>query len=373
MTESRILITGAGGFIGKNLTAELKNRGYNNLMLFDIENSDDELRQFCKDAEFVCHLAGINRPQNTDEFYTGNTGFTEKLLKTLKETGSKAPITVTSSIQATLENDYGKSKAMAEQAIYDYGHTTGIDVTVFRLVGVFGKWCRPNYNSVVATFCHNIANDLPIQINNPDALVTLCYIDDVVEQLIDVIEGKVVTVSDTPLLVTPEYKLTLKELSQQILSFKEGRNTVAVPSVKDDFGRKLYGTYTSYLPQAGFAYQLKNNVDNRGHLAEFLKDDGFGQLFISTTKSGITRGNHWHHTKTEKFFVVYGEAVIKIRKINSEHVTEIKVDGECPTVVDIPTGHTHSITNTGKGDLVTLFWSSEVLNKDKPDTYFMEV
>ncbi len=373
MTDSQILITGAGGFIGKNLVAELKNLGYNNLLLFDIHNSDDELKQFCEKADFVFHLAGINRPQSTDEFYSGNSGFTEKLLETLKATNSRAPIAVTSSIQASLDNDYGKSKAMAEKAIYDYGRVTGVTVNVYRLVGVFGKWCRPNYNSVVATFCHNIANDLPIQINSPDAVVTLCYIDDVIEGLIKLLEGGNDAQSKSTLQIDPEYKITLKELSELIFSFKEGRNTVVVPSVKSDFERKLYGTYTSYLPQDAFSYQLKNNIDNRGHLAEFLKDGSFGQLFVSTTKPGITRGNHWHHTKTEKFFVVYGEAMIKIRRIDSDEITEIKVDGEHPTVVDIPTGHTHNITNIGDGDLVTLFWSSEVFNKDRADTYFMEV
>ncbi len=373
MTEKSILITGAAGFIGKNLSTELRNRGYKNILLFDIQNSEEELESYCKKADFVFHLAGINRPKVVDEFYSGNTAFTEKLLSTLSNVGSKAPILVTSSIQAELDNDYGKSKALAENAIYDFGSKNNVPVFVFRLVGVFGKWCRPNYNSVVATFCYNIANELPIEISNPDAVVKLCYIDDVINTLIMTLENSVPLSTNKPLQVEPSYQVTLKELSELINSYKTSRESVMVPSIKNGFSAKLYGTYTSYLPSNEFSYRLKNNVDNRGHLAEFLKDNGFGQLFVSTTKPGITRGNHWHHTKTEKFFVVYGEALIRIRKIDESEICEILVSGENPMVVDIPTGYTHNITNVGDGDLVTLFWSSEVFNPQKTDTYFMEV
>ncbi len=373
MTEKHILITGSEGFIGKNLSAELRNRGYKNILLFDIHSTDEELDLYCEKAEFIFHLAGINRPKNVEEFYSGNTAFTEKLLSVLSSKGNKSPFVVTSSIQAELDNDYGKSKALAEKAIYDYGNSNNVPVRIFRLVGVFGKWCRPNYNSVVATFCHNIANNLPIEISNPDAIVTLCYIDDVVKTLISLLESDVSTSSDIPLHVEPSYKITLNELSKLINSFKMSRENVFVPNIKSEFSSKLYGTYTSYLPTTEFAYQLKNNVDNRGHLSEFLKESDFGQLFVSTTKPGITRGNHWHHTKTEKFFVVYGEALIKIRNLDSSQITEFTVNGESPTVVDIPTGYTHNITNIGSGDLVTLFWSSEVFNPQNTDTYFLEV
>ncbi len=373
MTDRNILITGAEGFIGKNLCVELSNRGYNSLMRFDVNNTDEELVKFCSKADFIFHLAGVNRPKNSSEFYSGNSGFTEKLLSVLEGCNSKAPIAVTSSIQAELDNDYGKSKALSEQCIYDYSEKNNIPVTVFRLVGVFGKWCRPNYNSVVATFCHNIANDLPIEISNPDAVVTLCYIDDVVNSLISLLEAENTVSSNKPLQVEPHYNITLNELALHIKSFKDSRDTAYSPNIIGEFAGKLYGTYTSYIPDSEYSYRLKNNVDARGHLAEFLKGDSFGQIFISTTRPGITRGNHWHHTKTEKFFVVYGQAVIRIRKIDGTEINEIKVDGDNPTVVDIPTGHTHNITNVGDGDLVTLFWSSEVFNPDKPDTFYMEV
>ncbi len=373
MNHRRILITGSGGFIGKNLVCELKNMGFENLYLYDIDSSKQDLINYCKNAELVFHLAGINRPKDSEEFYSGNTGFTKVLIDTLIAAGNKAPIVVTSSIQAELDNDYGKSKAMAEQALFEYSTEYGVPVIIYRLVGVFGKWCRPNYNSVVATFCHNIARDLPVRIDNPAAELTLCYIDDVVATLIGVAQADDIVSSSTPLQVEPMCNLTLQELSDLLYSFKNSRKTAQAPELSGEFEAKLYGTYVGYLPAEEYSYQLVNNVDNRGHLAEFLKKDGFGQMFVSVTKPGITRGNHWHHTKTEKFFVVYGEAVIKIRPIDTNEITEIPVNGENPTVVDIPTGCTHSITNTGHGDLVTLFWSSEVFNKDRPDTYYLEV
>ncbi len=373
MKNRRILITGADGFIGKNLVVELKNRGFENLFLYDIQNTEEQLSEFCKTADIVFHLAGINRPKNNEEFYSGNTGFTKTLIDNLIACKNSAPIITTSSIQAELDNDYGKSKALAEQALYEYGEKNNVPIVIYRLVGVFGKWCRPSYNSVVATFCHNIARDLPIRIDNPDASVTLCYIDDVVNALISLAESESVVSSKKPLQINPVYNITLGELAELLTSFRESRKTAEAPKLDTELAAKLYGTYTGYLPSDGYSYTLKNNIDNRGHLAEFLKKDGFGQMFMSVTKPGITRGNHWHHTKTEKFFVLSGKAVIKIRPIHSNEVEIINVEGDIPTVVDIPTGCTHNITNTGESDLVTLFWSSEVFNPERPDTYYLEV
>ncbi len=371
--EKHILITGAKGFIGKNLTVELKNRGYNNLMLYDIDSTQEQFVDYCEKAQIVVHLAGVNRPKDTSEFYEGNTGFTEKLLQQLKQCGNSSPIVVTSSIQAELDNDYGKSKAQAEQALYNYSHDCGVPVYLYRLVGIFGKWCRPNYNSVVATFCHNIANNLPITISNPDAVVTLSHIDDVICEICSVIERENHVSSYSPLQVNPQYKMTLQALSDLIYSFKSSRTTLATPQIGDELSKKLYGTYTSYIPSEQCAYNLVTNIDERGQLTEFIKNEGTGQLFVSVTKPGITRGNHWHHTKTEKFFVVSGNARISIRNINDNIATHFDVSGEEPTVVDMPTGCTHLITNTGTTDLVTLFWSSEIFDKQKPDTYFLEV
>ncbi len=373
MNNRPILITGAAGFIGKNLVAELKNRGFDDLMLYDIDSDEKQLADYCKRAEFVFHLAGINRPKDADEFYSGNTGFTKTLLDQLKAANNTAPIVTTSSIQAELDNDYGKSKALAEQALYEYGRQSGAPILIYRLVGVFGKWCRPNYNSVVATFCHNIARGLPIQINAPDAEVTLVYIEDVLNTLCAVVEGEGVLSSNTPLQVEPRSTITLYALSEMIKSFKDSRKSAYAPNLDTELAAKMYGTYVSYLPSEEHAYFLDNKVDERGNLAEFLKKDGFGQIFYSVTKPGITRGNHWHHTKTEKFFVVSGNALIKIRPIEGKEVSEISVSGDTPQVVDIPTGCTHSITNVGEVNLVTLFWSSEVFNPEHTDTFYLEV
>ncbi len=369
--NSPILITGANGFIGKNLTAQLQNLGFENLMLFDVNNSDADLEAYCQKAELVYHLAGVNSPTDVKDFYDGNENLTKKVTEYLKKTKRSTALAVTSSIQAELDNDYGKSKASAEQAIFDYGKSEDAPVFVFRLVGVFGKWCRPNYNSVVATFCHNIANNLPIQINDKEKALPLVYIDDVVGTLCEIANGNL-SGSDDFMSVQPEYTPTLGKISDLLLSFYESRDNFYAPKLDEDFEKKLYATYTSYLP-SNYAYELKNNVDNRGHLAEFLKKDGFGQMFVSTTKPGITRGNHWHNTKTEKFFVVSGEAVVRIRGINDDAVHEFTVNGEVPTVVDIPTGCTHNIENIGTGDLVTIFWSSEVFDPENPDTYYLEV
>lgn len=368
-----ILVTGAAGFIGKNLCASLEQRKDIEILRFGHGDTLENLANYTSRVDFVFHLAGINRPQNVEEFDKGNRVLTEKLLLLLENGGKKAPIVITSSIQAELDNPYGVSKKAAENAVFEWNRRTGIPVFVYRLPNVFGKWCKPNYNSVVATFCHNIAHGLPIQINNPASELTLVYIDDVVTELITSMDGLAHTGDDGFSYVPRTFKVTLQQLTDTIYSFAESRENLIVPDFEGDFEKCLYATYTSYLPQDSYGYNLKMKHDNRGWLAEFIKSRQFGQIFISRTKPGITRGNHWHHTKIEKFLVIEGEALIKFRKIGTNEVMEYKVSSEQIKVLDIPAGYTHSITNVGNSDVITLFWADEIFNPDKPDTYYLEV
>lgn len=368
----KILVTGSKGFVGKNLIAELKNRGYTDILEFDIDTDKCLLDEFTKKCQFVFHLAGVNRPKDEKEFMEGNFGFTSELLELLKKHNNKAPVLFTSSIQAERDNLYGLSKKAAEDLVFKYGSDNAVKVLIYRLPNLFGKWCRPNYNSVVATFCHNIARDLDIKINDPNIELTLCYIDDVVNEFISALHGKE-TRNGAFCKVPKTYKVKLGELAEKIYSFRKSRDTLIMPSLQNEFDRALYGTYLSYLEEDKFSYKLKKNEDNRGWLTEFIKSESMGQIFISKTKPGITRGNHWHHTKAEKFLVIQGEAVIRFRKIDSDEIIEYRVSGDVPEVVDIPTGYTHSIENVGKEDVITLFWASEIFNPEKPDTYWLEV
>ena len=369
MKNKKILITGATGFIGKNLTATLLQAGYTNLYLYDRNNTQAQLEEWCTDADFVFHLAGVNRPQDTKEFYEGNTDFSATLLKTLKEKGNTAPVVVSSSIQALLDNDYGKSKKMGEDLFLENGHNPAF---IARLYGVFGKWSRPNYNTVVATFMYNVAHGLPLQINDPDRELTLCYIDDVVAKFIDILEN---TADYKPgfFEIDTLHKITLGKLAEKITNFGKNRETLVMPPLNTLLDQRLYGTYLSYLDEDKFAYQLKKNEDNRGWLAEFIKSESFGQIFVSTTKPGITRGDHWHHTKVEKFFVLAGKAEISFRHMITDEIIRYTVEGNTPTVVDIPVGYTHKITNIGDTEVICLFWSSEIFNPQKPDTYYVKV
>jgi len=371
----KILVTGAKGFVGSNLIAELNNRGYEDILAFDKDSDSKELESFAKDCEFVFHLAGVNRPENVEEFMEGNFGFTSDLLDIMKKNENKAPILITSSIQAELDNPYGKSKKAGEDLMFSYAEETGAKVLVYRLPNLFGKWSRPNYNSVVATFCSNIANDKGITVNNPESELTLCYIDDVLKEFIGAMEGKRSGSSETNEFqsVPVEHKTTLGELSQLIYSFKESRKSLLVPDMGNPFTKKLYSTYLSYLPENEFSYPLKMNVDQRGSFTEFLKTADYGQVSVNVSKPGITKGNHWHHTKNEKFLVVSGEGLIRFRKIDSDKIIEYRVSGDVLEVVDIPTGYTHSIVNVGETDMVTVMWANEQLDKEHPDTYFMEV
>ena len=368
----KILVTGAKGFVGKNLVAELKNRNYNEIYECDIETTDEQLEEYTKKCDFVFHLAGVNRPEKEEEFMKGNFGFTSILLDKLKKYGNKCPILITSSIQAQLDNPYGKSKKAGEDLMFSYEKETGAKVYVYRLTNLFGKWCRPNYNSVVATFCNNIANGLDIKINDANVVLNLAYIDDVLNELINAMNGNA-SIKDNYGYIPVTHTVTLGEIADLILGFKKSRENLQIPDMKNEFEKKLYSTYLSYLPENEFNYPVKMNVDNRGSFTELFKTEERGQVSVNISKPGIVKGNHWHHTKNEKFVVVSGEGVIRFRKINSSEVIEYKVSGEKIEVIDIPCGYTHNIENIGETDMVTIMWANEVFNPEKPDTYFMEV
>lgn len=368
----KILVTGAKGFIGKNLIAELRNRKYDDIFVYDRDTDPFLLDGFCKEADFVFHLAGVNRPKEQSEFMEGNFGFTSNLLGSLKKHDNTCPVMISSSIQAELDNPYGESKKAGEDLLFSYGEETGSKVLVYRFPNVFGKWCRPNYNSAVATFCHNIAHDLSIKVNDPSIEMNLVYIDDVVNELIDALEGKENRSGEfceAPVVHT----ITLGEIVDLIYSFKKSRENRSVPNMSDEFTKKLYSTYLSYLPEDQFSYELKMNVDQRGSFTEFIKTPDRGQVSVNISKPGITKGNHWHHTKNEKFLVVSGKGVIRFRKIDSEEVIEYFVSGDKMEVVDIPTGYTHNIENLGDTNMVTIMWANEQFDPEKPDTYYLEV
>lgn len=368
----KILVTGAKGFVGKNLIAELRNRGMTNIAGYDIDTRPALLEEYAQQCEFVYHLAGVNRPKDEKDFMAGNFGFTGELLKYLKKYNNRATIVISSSIQAELDNPYGESKRAGEELMFSHAEDTGAKVLVYRLPNVFGKWCRPNYNSAIATFCHNIANDLPIQVNDPTVMMNLVYIDDVVDQFIHALkenENK----KDRFCHVEPVYTSELGKIANLIKSFKKSRDTKTIPNMSDAFTKKLYSTYLSYLKTDDFSYPLKMNIDHRGSFTEFIKTADRGQVSINISKPGITKGNHWHHTKNEKFLVVSGTGIIKFRRIDADEIIEYHVSGEKLEVVDIPTGYTHNIINTGDSDMVTVMWANEAFDPEKPDTYYLEV
>ena len=371
-----VLITGAKGFIGKNLVAELGNRGYTQLRCFDLDTDPALLAGYAAEAAFVFHLAGVNRPADPAEFYTGNRGFTEQLLHLLETAGNRCPVACTGSIQAELENDYGRSKREAEELLFAHGEATGAPMYVFRLPGVFGKWCRPNYNSVVATFCHNAANGLPLQVRDAAYALPLVYVDDVVSCLIDALEGRPVMADRSARPICrphPVYETTLGFLAKTISSFPETRKTLGVANMADPLTSKLYSTYLSYLPTDAFSYPLEMHTDPRGSFTEFLRTGDAGQVSVNVARPGIVKGNHWHHSKNEKFLVVSGKAVIRFRRIDSGEVIEYHVSGEKLEVVDIPTGYTHNIENEGETDLVTVMWANEPFDPEHPDTFFLKI
>lgn len=368
----KILVTGAKGFIGQNLIERLKENKEFIIFPYDMESTPEDLEQFTKECDFVFHLAGVNRPKDEKEFLKGNFGFTSTLLNSLKKNKNKSPIMISSSIQAVLNNPYGISKKAGEDLMLSYAQETGAKVYIYRFENVFGKWARPNYNSAVATFSHNIAHDLPITINDPNVDMKLIYIDDVVSSLVSLLYESSNT-TETFRHVLPVYEVKLGYIAELLYSFKESRNTLSVPKLDDGFQKKLYSNYLSYLPENKFIYDLKMNVDNRGSFTEFIKTIDRGQVSINISKPGITKGNHWHHTKNEKFLVVSGEGVIRFRKINTTEVIEYHVSGEKLQVLDIPPGYTHNIENLGTTDMVTVMWANEPFDKNKPDTIYEEV
>lgn len=367
-----ILVTGANGFIGRNLCSRLA-KSPHTVETFTRENTSQELQQSLSGAQIVFHLAGVNRALNDHDFEEGNVAFTEQLCGYLQELDRKIPIVYSSSIQAELDNPYGNSKHRAENVLTTYAEKTGHPVIIYRLTNVFGRWCRPNYNSVVATFCYNIARDLPITISDSDRLLELVHIDDVVDAFLTELESTPVSTVQYK-QVSPHYLVSLGRLANLINSFRQVRRTLIIPALDDRFTHLLYSTYLSYLDPGDFAYALEKRCDPRGCLAEFVKSNTFGQIFVSRTEPGIVRGNHYHHVKTEKFLVLEGEALIQFRHIwNSDNIIEYHVRGEEFKVVDIPPGYTHSIKNVGQRELITLFWASEIFDPSIPDTTYLDV
>ena len=398
----KILVTGAKGFVGKNLCESLKNLKdgkdktrpgllVEEIFEYDVGNTSEELEAFCKDADFVFNLAGVNRPQSQDEFMLGNFGFSSTLLEKLKKYGNKCPVMLSSSIQATLigryaDGEYGKSKKAGEELFFNYQKQTDAKVLVFRFFNLFGKWCRPNYNSVVATFCSNVANDLPIQVNDSNTELELCYIDDVVSALLDALEGRErrcdydglipVEKADGKFAFVPTtYKVTLGEIVSLLNRFKRQPLTLVLPEMASgSFAKKLYATYLSYLPKDKVAFPLKTSVDDRGSFTELLKTDNCGQVSVNITKPGATKGKHWHNTKWEFFIVVKGEGLIQQRKIGSDEIMTFKVSGDDITAVHMLPGYTHSITNLSDSeDLITIMWANEQFDPKNPDTFFEPV
>ena len=368
-----VLVTGAEGFLGRNLCVTLARITELTVLKFDVLNTQEELADFVKRADLVFHLAGVNRPSNPEAFKTGNADFTAGLLALLRASGRRVPVLLSSSTQAASENPYGASKRMAEEALFAYGQETGADVYVYRLPNVFGKWCRPNYNSAVATWCYNITHDLPIQVRDPQAALTLVYVDDVVDEFLTAINGQANRLESGYYAVPTTYTRTLGHITELLCSFKESRANLHVPCQADEFSKKLYATFLSYLPSDQFGYELKMIMDVRGSFTEMLKTPGYGQVSVNVSKPGITKGNHWHHTKVEKFLVVSGQGVIRFRNLNDSTVLEYVVSGEKLLVVDISPGYTHNIENVGSTDLVTIMWASEPFDPNKPDTFFEKV
>lgn len=368
----KVLVTGSKGFIGKNLVLELGNKNYNDIYKYDIDSTLDDLDKYTKDCDFVFHLAGVNRPNNIEEFFEGNFGLTSLLLDNLKKNGNTCPIMISSSIQALQDNPYGISKKAGENLLFDYSKETGAKILVYRFPNVFGKWCKPNYNSVIATFSYNIANGIPIIVNDPNILMNLIYIDDVVDELLKALIGEE-NKKDDFCYVETVHSAKLGKIVDLIRSFKASRDKLLIPNTQDQFIKKLYANYLSYLPTNGFSYDLKMHLDYRGSFTEFIKTPDRGQVSINISKPGIIKGNHWHHSKNEKFLVVSGKGVIRFRKIDESDVFEYHVSGDKLLVVDIPPGYTHNIENLGDIDMVTVMWANEVFDPNSPDTYYLEV
>jgi UDP-2-acetamido-2,6-beta-L-arabino-hexul-4-ose reductase len=363
----RVLVTGANGFIGKNLQMHLRERGGVEIVPFTREHIETDLPDLLKGVDWVFHLAGINRPEDPSEFVTGNAGLTEALCEAVKKTGRKIPMMYTSSIQVEKDNDYGTSKLAAENALLELNQTTGCSVYIYRLPNVFGKWARPNYNSAVATFCHNVARDLPVQINDPDAVIQLVYIDDLIASFLGLLDG---VEESTPFAeVEPVYQITVGELAAQLQRFKATRANLITENVGTGLTRALYSTYVSYLPPESFTYTVPQHGDERGVFVEMMKTPDAGQFSFFTAHPGITRGGHYHHSKTEKFLVIKGEACFRFRHMLTGEFYELRTSGEKPEIVETVPGWTHDITNEGDSELVCMLWANEIFDRERPDTF----
>ena len=394
----KILVTGAKGFVGKNLCAALKNirdqkdktrpgLSIDEIFEYDLDTAPERLDEYCAKADFVFHLAGVNRPQNAEDFMKGNFGFTSLLFDTLKKQGNTCPVMISSSIQATCigryDSDYGRSKKAGEELSFAYGEETGVEVLVYRFPNLFGKWCKPNYNSAVATFCHNMARDLPITVNDRNASLELLYIDDLVTEMLDALEGKehrctfdgiqTVPCADGKYCAAPvTHRVTLGEIVDLLDAFKAQATTLMMPEIPaNSFAKKLYSTYLSYLPKEKVSFPLKMNEDARGSFTELLKTENCGQFSVNISKPGITKGQHWHNTKWEFFIVVAGHGLIRQRKIGTDEVLEFEVSGEKIEAVHMLPGYTHNIINLSETDnLVTVMWANELFDPKHPDTFF---
>ncbi|QXW17937.1 capsular polysaccharide biosynthesis protein CapF [Comamonas aquatica] len=370
----KVLITGANGFVGKNLQLHLAERNDVQVLCFTRESDVEQLPSLLQEVDFVFHLAGVNRPQDPQEFSVGNTELTQVLCQAVgvvaADTGRKIPVVYTSSTQAARVNPYGQSKRLAEEALFALQCTLGVPVHVFRLPNVFGKWCKPNYNSAVATFCHNIARGLPIQVNDPAAALTLVYVDDVVERFIQLMDGADAMVDAQGFsVVAPQYTTTVGELAYQIQAFKDSRNSLITERVGTGLVRALYATYVSYLPVESFTYTVPMYGDPRGVFAEMLKTPDCGQFSYFTAHPGITRGGHYHHTKTEKFLVIKGQARFKFRHMHTGESYELVTSGQKAEIVETVPGWTHDITNIGTDEMIVMLWANEVFDRSRPDTF----
>lgn len=401
-SSMKILVTGAKGFVGKNLCAQLNNikdgkaKCYGNVTVsavyeYDLDSTLEDLDCWCADCDFVFNLAGVNRPQNPEEFMQGNFGFASLLLETLRKHSNKCPVMISSSIQATLAgrfgaSEYGKSKKAGEELMFAYGQETGADVLVYRFPNLFGKWCRPNYNSAVATFCSNIANDLPIQVNDPSVEMELLYIDDLVDEMIAALEGNAHRCEFDGVEALPRedgrycwcpitHRITLGEIAGLIRSFADQPKTLMIPEIPENsFAKKLYSTYLSYLPKEKVSFPLRMNIDSRGSFTELIHTLNCGQVSINISKPGITKGQHWHNTKWEFFIVVSGHGLIQQRRLDSDEVLNFEVSGDKIEAVHMLPGYTHNIINLSDTEnLVTVMYCNEIFNPDKPDTYFLPV
>lgn len=363
----RVLITGANGFVGKNLQVHLSERSDVEVLCFTREHPQADLQQLVAEADLVFHLAGVNRPEDPTEFQQGNADLTQRLCDALQESGKTIPVVYSSSIQALADNPYGASKRIAEEALLDFAKSSGAPVFIYRLPNVFGKWARPNYNSAIATFCHNISQGLPIKVNDPSAQVNLVYIDDVVESFLAVLDG---TLTQSGFVeIEQQYNVTVGELAEQIQAFKVSRKSLITENVGNGLSRALYSTYVSYLKPEQFSYNVPKYGDERGVFVEMLKTKDAGQFSFFTAHPGITRGGHYHHSKTEKFLVIKGKACFRFRHMMTGESYELHTSGEQPEIVETVTGWTHDITNVGDDEMMVMLWANEIFDREKPDTY----